>query len=117
MSSAEAAPAVFAALGDPTRLELVRKAATAGVALLNNQTTIGLWVFSTKLTRTTDYRELVAPGPAGELVGGVPRRQAIAEIVKEFHLALEVILPPLTIDSKQALEFGCGDFKPATVDA
>jgi Ca-activated chloride channel homolog len=68
-----------------TRLELVRKAAAAGVALLNNQTTIGLWAFSTNLTKTTDYRELVAPGPAGELVGGVPRRQAIAGAVQRLR--------------------------------
>jgi Ca-activated chloride channel homolog len=64
-----------------SRLDLVRKAAVAGVGLLNNQTSIGLWTFSTHLTKTSDYLEVVPPGPAGELVGGVPRRQAIAGAV------------------------------------
>jgi Ca-activated chloride channel homolog len=65
-----------------TRLQLVQKAAIAGAGLLNNGTVIGLWAFATELTPTTDYRELVAPGPAGGTVGGVPRRQAVAGAVQ-----------------------------------
>ena len=70
-----------------TRLQLIRQAAISGVSLLNNKTTIGLWVFSTKLTPTTDYRELVAPGRAGELIGGITRRQAIAGAVQGLRAA------------------------------
>lgn len=65
-----------------TRLQLVQRAAITGAGLLNNQTTVGLWAFSTKLTPTADYRELIQPGLAGEAVGGVPRRQAIAGAVQ-----------------------------------
>ncbi|GAA4688493.1 substrate-binding domain-containing protein [Phytohabitans rumicis] len=65
-----------------TRLQLVQKAAATGASLLNNQTTVGLWAFAIDLTATTDYRELVAPGPAGAPVRGVPRRQAIAGAVQ-----------------------------------
>ncbi|HEU4421808.1 MAG TPA: substrate-binding and VWA domain-containing protein [Pilimelia sp.] len=68
-----------------SRLDLIRKAAMSGVTLLNNQTTIGLWVFSTKLTPATDYLEVVAPGKAGDLVGGVPRRLAIAGAVQKLR--------------------------------
>lgn len=65
-----------------TRLQLIQRAAIAGAGLLNNGTVIGLWAFATELTPTTDFRELVAPGPAGGLVGGVPRRQAVAGAVQ-----------------------------------
>jgi len=68
-----------------TRLQLVQNAAIAGAGLLNNGTVIGLWAFATDLTPTTDYRELVAPGPAGGLLGGVPRRQAIAGAVQQLR--------------------------------
>jgi Ca-activated chloride channel homolog len=68
-----------------TRLQLVQKAAIAGSALLNNQTSIGLWVFATKLTPTTDYRELVPPGRAGDNLGGFTRRQAIAGAVTKLR--------------------------------
>jgi Ca-activated chloride channel family protein len=68
-----------------TRLDLIRKAAVTGVALLNNQTTIGLWAFSTKLTPATDYIEVVPPGKAGDLLRGVPRRLAIAGAVQKLR--------------------------------
>ncbi|MFC0526400.1 substrate-binding and VWA domain-containing protein [Phytohabitans kaempferiae] len=67
---------------DQSRLQLIQKAAIAGAGLLNNGTVIGLWAFATDLTPTTDYRELVAPGPAGGLIDGVPRRQAVAGAVQ-----------------------------------
>jgi Ca-activated chloride channel family protein len=70
-----------------TRLQLVQKAAIAGAGLLNNSTTIGLWAFATELTPNTDYRELVAPGPAGGNLGGVPRRQAVAGAVQGLRAA------------------------------
>ncbi|BCB86812.1 substrate-binding and VWA domain-containing protein [Phytohabitans suffuscus] len=70
-----------------TRLQLIQNAAIAGAGLLNNGTVIGLWAFATDLTPTTDYRELVAPGPAGGLLGGVPRRQAVAGAVQGLRAA------------------------------
>ncbi|MEJ3743757.1 substrate-binding domain-containing protein [Actinomycetes bacterium KLBMP 9797] len=68
-----------------TRLQLVQRAASSGAGLLNNQTTVGLWAFATDLTPTTDYRELVAPGLAGEPVGGVPRRLAVIGAVQRLR--------------------------------
>jgi Ca-activated chloride channel family protein len=62
---------------DLTRLQLLQNAATEGIALLNNQTVVGLWEFSSELTPTTPYRELVPVGPAGEDLGGGDRRQAM----------------------------------------
>jgi Ca-activated chloride channel family protein len=68
-----------------TRLQLVQQAASQGAAMLNDQTTVGLWQFSSQLTPSTDYRELVAPGRAGERVGGVPRRQAVIDAVRRLR--------------------------------
>jgi Ca-activated chloride channel family protein len=70
---------------DQTRLALLQSAAVQGIGLLNNQTVVGLWEFSTELTPTTPYQELVPVGPAGEDLGtvlgedfaGVDRRQAM----------------------------------------
>ncbi|WP_173041297.1 substrate-binding domain-containing protein [Phytohabitans flavus] len=70
-----------------TRLQLIQKAAIAGAGLLNNGTVIGLWAFATDLTPTTDYVELVALGPAGGNLGGVPRRQAVAGAVQGLRAA------------------------------
>lgn len=67
---------------DLTRLELLQNAATEGLALLNNQTVVGLWEFAAGLTPTTPYRELVPIGPAGEQVGGVDRRQAMTAAIQ-----------------------------------
>lgn len=60
-----------------TRLQMLQRAALEGIALLTNQTNIGLWEFSSKLTPTTDHRELVPVGLAGDKVGPITRRQAL----------------------------------------
>ncbi|MBX6355426.1 MAG: VWA domain-containing protein [Micromonosporaceae bacterium] len=70
-----------------TRLQLVQQAAVQGAETLNAETTIGLWEFSSQLTPSTDYRELVPPGRAGEKVGGVERRQAIIDAVRRLRAA------------------------------
>jgi Ca-activated chloride channel family protein len=63
---------------DQTRLQLLQNAAAQGIGLLNNETVVGLWEFSTELTPDTPYRELVPLGPAGEQVSdGVERRAAM----------------------------------------
>jgi len=68
-----------------TRLQLVQQAAIQGATVLTDQTTIGLWQFSSGLTPATDYRELVAPGRAGEKIGGVERRQAVIDAVRRLQ--------------------------------
>jgi Ca-activated chloride channel family protein len=65
-----------------TRLQLMQQTALAGFGLLNNRTRIGLWQFSSNLTPTTDYRELVPVGPMSQPVGGVPRVQALMGAVQ-----------------------------------
>jgi Ca-activated chloride channel family protein len=67
---------------DQTRLSLLQAAAVQGAGLLNNQTIVGLWEFSTELTPNTPYRELVPLGPAGDDVGGVDRRQAMLAAIQ-----------------------------------
>lgn len=62
---------------DQTRLQLLQAAATEGIGLLNNETTLGLWEFSSELTATTPYRELVPMGPVGEDLGEGTRREAM----------------------------------------
>ncbi|WP_270887770.1 substrate-binding and VWA domain-containing protein [Pedococcus sp. 5OH_020] len=42
-----------------TRLQLAQAAAARGLALYPDSTDIGLWVFSTNLTPSTDYRQVV----------------------------------------------------------
>lgn len=67
---------------DLSRLQLVQRAAIQGVSLLNNQTSIGLWEFSSRLTPSSDFRELVPLGRAGEAIGEVNRRQAMAGAIQ-----------------------------------
>jgi Ca-activated chloride channel family protein len=67
---------------EQTRLQLLQSAAIQGIPLLNNQITVGLWEFSTELTPTTPYRELVPVGLAGEPVGEVDRRQAMVGAIQ-----------------------------------
>lgn len=60
-----------------TRLQLMQQTAAAGFNMLTNRSSMGLWEFSSELTPTTDYRELVPFGPIVGNVGGVPRLQAL----------------------------------------
>lgn len=69
---------------DLTRLQLLQRAAIEGIGLLNNQSIVGLWEFSTALTPTTPYRELVPVGAAGESVEGVNRRQAMVTAIQRL---------------------------------
>jgi Ca-activated chloride channel family protein len=67
-----------------TRLQLLQRAAIQGIALLTNHTVVGLWQFASALTPSTDYRELVPVGPAGENVGPVTRRQAMIGAIQRL---------------------------------
>jgi Mg-chelatase subunit ChlD len=64
--------------GGAQRIDLVKKAAGNGLALYGDRAEIGLWTFSTDLTPTTDYRELVPIGPLGDRPGGPSGREALA---------------------------------------
>jgi Ca-activated chloride channel family protein len=60
-----------------SRLEIARAAALMGLQTFNPDTQVGMWVFSTDQTPTTDYRELVPIGPVGGPYKGALRRDAI----------------------------------------
>ncbi|HEY0484639.1 MAG TPA: substrate-binding and VWA domain-containing protein [Mycobacteriales bacterium] len=57
-----------------SRLEVAKKAALAGLATFNPDTQVGMWVFSTQQTATSDHRELVPIGPVGGPYDGTTRR-------------------------------------------
>jgi len=60
--------------GGATRLDLTREAAARALAFYADDAQVGLWVFSTKLSGGTDYRQLVPVGP----LGASGRRQRLA---------------------------------------
>jgi Ca-activated chloride channel family protein len=61
-----------------TKLELAARAAAFAVPFFNDQTRVGLWVFSTKLDGARDYRVVVPLGSVGGRVNGVVRRDLLA---------------------------------------
>jgi Ca-activated chloride channel family protein len=65
-----------------SKLRIVQEAATRATGLFSNDTKLGLWQFSSKLTPTTDYRELVPITPTGGEIRGVPARAAIVGAIR-----------------------------------
>jgi Ca-activated chloride channel family protein len=68
-----------------TRLQLLQQTATYGFGRLTNTTSVGLWQFSTELTPSTDYRELVPFGPVGRNVGQASRQDALREATQRLR--------------------------------
>jgi hypothetical protein len=66
--------------GEPPRrrIELAVGAATSGLAVYPDDAQVGLWVFATDLTATTDHRELVPIGTLGTRPDGVTGRERMA---------------------------------------
>jgi Ca-activated chloride channel family protein len=60
-----------------TRMELTVRAAREGLGLFEDDDALGVWVFSTRLTRTTDYREMIPIGRLSERLGRGTRRSEI----------------------------------------
>lgn len=65
--------------GGASRLDLVTAAATRGLGLYPDEADIGLWVFATDLTPTSDYREVVPIGPLGTRPDGVTGRERLVQ--------------------------------------
>jgi Ca-activated chloride channel homolog len=64
--------------GGRTKMDLVRQAASQGLALFAPETNVGSWVFSTKLPSGNDWQELVPIGPTNaKLPNGKTRREAM----------------------------------------
>jgi Ca-activated chloride channel family protein len=73
---------VSGSMGDPagngqTKIQLVAAAAEMAVGFLPQTSDLGLWVFSTNQTATTDWAQLVPLGPLTAKLGTVTRRQAL----------------------------------------
>ena len=68
-----------------TRMQIVQEASVKANALWNEQSSVGLWQFSSGLTPTTPYQQLVPLGPVSGKVGGVPRRQALAAAIARLQ--------------------------------
>ena len=60
-----------------TKIQLTSEAARAAVNFYPDTSNVGMWVFSTEQTPTTDYRELVSIGEMSATVGDQSRRQAL----------------------------------------
>ncbi|WP_035848908.1 substrate-binding and VWA domain-containing protein [Cryptosporangium arvum] len=68
--------------GNGTRMQVVQQACLRAVALLNPQSNIGAWRFSTELNGDKDYQDMVPIGPAGgQLPDGTPRKDALQEFI------------------------------------
>lgn len=71
-----------------TRMDVTKQAAIKGLSLFPPGSEIGLWEFSTGLTATTDYRQLVSLGRLDAKVGAVSRRQALGEALASVQPVL-----------------------------
>jgi hypothetical protein len=60
-----------------TRMQATAQVAQGGLAMLPDETDLGLWTFSTNLNGPLDYREEVPIGPLSTRLGSGTRRQAI----------------------------------------
>jgi hypothetical protein len=60
-----------------TRMQATAQVAQGGLAMLTDETDLGLWTFSTNLDGSRDYREEVPIGPLSTRLGSGTRRQAI----------------------------------------
>jgi hypothetical protein len=67
-----------------TKIQLTAEAAREAVNFYPDTSNVGMWVFSTKQTATTDYRELVSIGQMSASVGGQTRRQALIGAAKSL---------------------------------
>jgi hypothetical protein len=66
-----------ATVGDSTRLRLTADAAQKGLDLYPDETYLGLWAFSTRLTEAADHRELVPLGPLAGRRDGQSGREKV----------------------------------------
>jgi Mg-chelatase subunit ChlD len=70
--------------GGASRMQVTRAAASSGLSLYPDDASIGLWVFATDLTRTTDYRQLVPLGPLGPRPDGVLGRARLGRALADL---------------------------------
>jgi Ca-activated chloride channel family protein len=73
--------------GGATRLELARQAAAQGLALFSDDSQVGLWVFATDLTATTDYRELVPAQLLAKTATGASGRDQLEQAIRQVAVS------------------------------
>ncbi|GAA2456426.1 hypothetical protein GCM10010191_89750 [Actinomadura vinacea] len=59
------------------RLQAIAQVAQAGLAMMSNDSELGLWQFSTKMNGGQDWQETVPIGQLGERVGSITRRNLV----------------------------------------
>jgi Ca-activated chloride channel homolog len=60
-----------------SKIQLASAAASAAISFYPDTSNLGMWVFSTQQTATSDWRQLVPIGEIDQPVGGQARRQAL----------------------------------------
>jgi hypothetical protein len=60
-----------------SKIQLASAAASAAIGFYPDTSNLGMWVFSTKQTATTDWRQLVSIGEIDHSVGNQSRRKAL----------------------------------------
>ena len=69
-----------------TRLDLAVQASLSGLAVYPDDAAIGLWVFSTDLTRSTDYRVLAPLEPLTRGADGISGRERMAHALAKVTI-------------------------------
>jgi hypothetical protein len=69
-----------------SRLDLAVQASMGGLAVYPDDAAIGLWVFTTDLTRKTDYRQLVPLTGLGRGADGISGRERVAVALGKVHV-------------------------------
>ncbi len=73
--------------GGRTRMDLARAAAQLGLSLYGDDSQIGVWEFSRRLTGDLDHRELVPVVGMADAIDGVPGRDRISAALAGLEVA------------------------------
>lgn len=65
-----------------TKLDLAKRAAVSALPLFSDEDNVGLWTFNAGVDGARDWRVAVPLGRMGDLLGGSPRRLALAGALK-----------------------------------
>jgi len=64
---------------DKTRVEMVKEAARNALTLFSDDASVGLWIFSSKMSGDKDYKQLVPMGKLGEKITGGRRADVLQQ--------------------------------------
>ncbi len=67
-----------------SKIELTSAAAAGAINFYPDSSNVGMWVFSTQQTATTDWAQLVPIGQMSQQIGGGTRRQALTAAAKSL---------------------------------